>query len=623
MDVLAVGKIDNRIYTALLLLLLLVLIFIGGRKNNENQEITIFVLDTEINRQYLDTGGTEYGENITHGTQVARLILDETTGVDLRGISVGKDLENYISGLRQIRDFKLRNPEKKVLVNISLAFNEDNSEHQKLIRELNNTGVIIIAAAGNDGQRKKVYPAGYSEEVITVAGAKRGGRVSTSNYGEHIDLAASDEINLSARIFLPGGPIYRNIQSYGTSFSAPRVTGLIARVLTLKPELGARTAVNMVLDSCRPVDSDSYRHGLLGAGVPDRSKVLSRVDKFYFLKDFVFRYLRPLAILTVIFFLIYISGIPVLILSLFLLLFQTFIPPGLYISPRALIYFFLSLLAVRLLTYWSNSLIFISSIFFYILIVIYFPALSGIYFILLPVLFLTCERVLKFMMPKRKTSKIIKTLTCPSELLRKCSRRLLEKRLKNGSVTKDELVNQLCIASSGKLKKNLIYILAGCKSPPLRVLLSYDQYSKMIGDRLSHINNQKTAKNIIDILHCQPDKKRKSAVSILSHFPAESIIPAVVDNLLHDHCPEELLWTYFAIIRDKGKEAFQSSPEVFLCIRKYTEKRFNPWTRMYALRTLAAIHPEKEQLNKILLQFTDDNELLVKTEARGLLEERS
>jgi len=88
-------------------------------------------------------------------------------------------------------------------------------------------GVIIIAAAGNDGNDLPVYPACY-ENCISVTGLRDNGELAPlANYGDWVDAAA------------PGFEIYSTLPGneygykQGTSFAAACVSGLAARLLPL------------------------------------------------------------------------------------------------------------------------------------------------------------------------------------------------------------------------------------------------------------------------------------------------------------------------------------------------------------------------------------------------------
>ncbi len=101
-----------------------------------------------------------------------------------------------------------------------------------------NKGCIIVAAAGNDNRRRRLYPAAY-DTVISVAATNRyDGKASYSNYGSSIELSA------------PGGDgsAYEDwilstyldnwyAWAYGTSMATPHVSGLAALVWSYESSL--------------------------------------------------------------------------------------------------------------------------------------------------------------------------------------------------------------------------------------------------------------------------------------------------------------------------------------------------------------------------------------------------
>ena len=53
-----------------------------------------------------------------------------------------------------------------------------------------NSGVVLVAAMGNDNTNQVFYPAGYFETIAVGATDGADGRASFSNYGYYIDVVA-------------------------------------------------------------------------------------------------------------------------------------------------------------------------------------------------------------------------------------------------------------------------------------------------------------------------------------------------------------------------------------------------------------------------------------------------
>ncbi len=92
--------------------------------------------------------------------------------------------------------------------------------------------IILVAAAGNDGEDSVNYPAGF-EHVISVGSTGVNDMVSKiSNYGNYIDVMAPGDTIYSTVVY---SPYYGTLS--GTSMSCPLVAGLCGLMLSVKPTL--------------------------------------------------------------------------------------------------------------------------------------------------------------------------------------------------------------------------------------------------------------------------------------------------------------------------------------------------------------------------------------------------
>lgn len=125
-------------------------------------------------------------------------------------------------------------------------------------------GIVVVAAAGNEGQESIYYPAAYTN-VIAVGATNSSDQITSfSNYGSKIDVMAPGYNILSC---LP-----KNTSDYGTlsgtSMATPLVSGLVAMIMALDNQLTPdeiRDILKTSAENIYSLNASKYA-GKLGAG---------------------------------------------------------------------------------------------------------------------------------------------------------------------------------------------------------------------------------------------------------------------------------------------------------------------------------------------------------------------
>ena len=116
------------------------------------------------------------------------------------------------------------------VVNMSFDLGSSSSALNRAVSYANKSGVVLVAAAGNESTSSPVYPAAMHGYVVGIASTTDWDtRSSFSNYGpSDVWIAAPGEYVIST---YPGGTY---ASESGTSFSSPLVAGTVALMLSAK-----------------------------------------------------------------------------------------------------------------------------------------------------------------------------------------------------------------------------------------------------------------------------------------------------------------------------------------------------------------------------------------------------
>jgi subtilisin family serine protease len=126
------------------------------------------------------------------------------------------------------------------VVNMSFDVSTPSQALTQAISYANQSGLILVAAAGNENTSAPVYPAALNSNVMGIASTSNYDTRSTfSNYGNtDVWIAAPGEYVIST---FPGGTY---AAASGTSFSSPLVAGSADLLLTVKPALNQSSAAS-------------------------------------------------------------------------------------------------------------------------------------------------------------------------------------------------------------------------------------------------------------------------------------------------------------------------------------------------------------------------------------------
>jgi thermitase len=111
-------------------------------------------------------------------------------------------------------------------------------------------GVIVVAAAGNDGEDVPYYPAAYPNVLSVAATDSSDRRWYSSNYGDWVDVAAPGREILS--LGLTSSRQYTAWKT-GTSMAAPHVSGACALLLSADPLLTCDEVQEIVTSTGDPI----------------------------------------------------------------------------------------------------------------------------------------------------------------------------------------------------------------------------------------------------------------------------------------------------------------------------------------------------------------------------------
>ncbi len=268
-------------------------------KHSEGPKVTAFVIDSASSMMKKERNKLDLFTDITHGRAVTAVLRkygqpDVLHFYDVDNMRGAVDSERYLHALTQVRNHLRQSKGDRVVVNISLgshlpkpAAPQASFGETELVTDILDLGGIVVAAAGNDGIHESTYPAAI-DGVICVGASTNGIRRDYSNYGS-IDIFADGGYRTAQTVTLPSETGIesrsRTVELNGTSFAAPKVSGVIVKMLRLDPSLERQE----ILEILQKTSDDvlGFEHGSMNrlnalAAISEKYSILKKGRQVFF-----------------------------------------------------------------------------------------------------------------------------------------------------------------------------------------------------------------------------------------------------------------------------------------------------------------------------------------------------
>ncbi|MBC6431202.1 S8 family serine peptidase [Nostoc sp. HG1] len=266
----------------------------GVDYNHEDLKNNIWTNTKEIAGNSIDDDGNgyiddNYGWNFSdknnntldnngHGTHVSGTIAGENNNYGVTGIAYDAKIMpvkvlnesgsgSYSSISKGIR-YAVDNGAN--VINLSLGGASSNRTLESAIDYASSKGVIVVMAAGNNGDSSPDYPARYAYKSGIAVGAVD----KNNNMPDFSNRSGTDEISY---VTAPGVKVYSSVPNNqyatysGTSMAAPHVAGVVALMLSANPNLTDAQVRQIVAETAENSTQSTNFSSNISSSVPSRA----------------------------------------------------------------------------------------------------------------------------------------------------------------------------------------------------------------------------------------------------------------------------------------------------------------------------------------------------------------
>ena len=272
--------------------------------------VTVAVVDSGISSTQADLQGrisaasidvvagrnTPYVADDSHGTLVSGVIASNFNGLGTIGVayqstilSIRADVSDCddentevcfsSSDLVRALDYAVDNGVKIINMSLGGEGRLGAAFEAALLRAVN-AGAVIVASSGNDGESNPGWPARYAVDPrfagSVIAVGSHNVQDVMSDFSNRAGVTQTAYISAPGEDVLTGcnGTICYRVN--GTSFSAPHVAGALALLLDAFPNLSAREALAILIDTARDA-GDAGPDIVYGRGLLDLQRAFAPV----------------------------------------------------------------------------------------------------------------------------------------------------------------------------------------------------------------------------------------------------------------------------------------------------------------------------------------------------------